>query len=170
MFTWLKYIFREFLFKRKSIITPEKSTYFVFDGAKIVISPDLMSVFKFLEPIENETSELLNFHKRLKEIRDHFREYTGLILAMAEKLKENNLEINYKFSHKPEALIEKLKIPNLERVVELTFESATSKLEMAYAILSTCKYKSFLDGKGVYGTDVVEEGTILRVTIRFYHR
>lgn len=52
----------------------EQSTHFIFDGEKVVISPDLHSVVSFLQEIEKEIERFLNFDKKLESIRTTFRD------------------------------------------------------------------------------------------------
>lgn len=46
-----------------------QSTHFIFDGEKVVISPDLHSIVSFLQEIEKEIESFLNFDKKLELIR-----------------------------------------------------------------------------------------------------
>jgi len=65
-----------------------KSTHFIFDGEKVVISPDLYQVVSFLQEIEKEIESFLNFDKKLESIRKQHAETLKLVEVLAQKLKE----------------------------------------------------------------------------------
>lgn len=85
----------------------EQNPHIVFDGKKIVISPNLRSVFTFLMGVEEEVNGVLEFQNRLDEIKEY---YVG-ILKCAEcaikKLKENNIDFKYKLNHDLNSVDEK---------------------------------------------------------------
>jgi len=87
-----------------------KSTHFIFDGDKVVISPDLHSVIIFLQEIEKEIESFLNFDKKLESIRKQYLETVKLIEVLAGKLKENSIDFQFTFSEPPATIAEKLKI------------------------------------------------------------
>lgn len=87
-----------------------KSTHIIFDGTKIVISPDLHPIIIFLQGIEEEIEILLGFYKKLESIREQSAETFELIDFLAKKLKENSIDFNFNLSEKPETLIDKLTI------------------------------------------------------------
>ena len=86
------------------------STHFIFDGDKVVISPDLHSVISFLQEIEKEIESFLNFDKKLESIRKQYLETIKLIEVLAGKLKENSIDFKFTFSEHPANIAEKLKI------------------------------------------------------------
>lgn len=85
-----------------------KSTHFVFDGSKVVISPDLHRVVNFLQEIEKEVDSILGFDKKLESIKKQHRETLGLIETLTKKLKENSLEFKLTLSEHPSTMADKL--------------------------------------------------------------
>jgi len=110
-----------------------KSTHFIFDGKKIVISPDLFLTVNFLQEIEKEIETFLGFDKKLESIRKQHLETIKLIELLAKKLKDNSIDFNFTLSEKPETMADKLKIDhpvrskiiilfaNLETLLRLNF-------------------------------------------------
>ena len=88
----------------------DKSTHFIFDGQKIVISPDLRPIFDFLKEIEKEIESFLGFDKKLESIRKQHLETIKLIEVLVAKLKENSIDFKFTFSEHPATIAEKLKI------------------------------------------------------------
>lgn len=87
-----------------------KSTHFIFDGDKVIISPDLYPAINFLQEIEKETEGFLNFDKKLESIRKQYAETIKLVKVLAQKLKENSIDFNFTFSEHPATIADKLTI------------------------------------------------------------
>ncbi|MGD0036640.1 MAG: hypothetical protein ABSC53_05030 [Bacteroidota bacterium] len=87
-----------------------ESTHFIFDGEKIVISPDLYPIVAFLQEIEKEIDSFLGFDKRLESIRKQYSETIDLIQVLANKLKENSIDFNFTFSEHPASIADKFKM------------------------------------------------------------
>lgn len=87
-----------------------KSTHFIFDGEKVLISPDLFPTINFLMEIEKEVKTILEFEKNLESIRKQYRETLGFIELLAEKLKENSINFEFTFVEHPSTIADKLKI------------------------------------------------------------
>jgi len=87
-----------------------KSTHFIFDGEKVVISPDLYQVVSFLQEIEKEIESFLNFDKKLESIRKQHAETLKLVEVLAQKLKENSIDFKLTLSEHPATIAEKLTI------------------------------------------------------------
>lgn len=86
----------------------DKSTHFIFDGQKIVISPDLRPIFDFLKEIEKEIESFLGFDKKLESIRKQYLETIELVQVLTKKLKENSIDFGFTFSEHPSTIAEKL--------------------------------------------------------------
>ena len=96
-------------------IIENKSTHILFNGEKIVISPDLWLIFDFLKKIEKEVESFLNFSKRLGSIRKQYLETSQCVQMMSKKLKENSIDFNFTFSESPVTIIDKLKVDHTVR-------------------------------------------------------
>jgi len=88
----------------------DKSTHFIFDGDKIIISPDLRPIVDFLQEIEKEVEGFLWFDKKLESIRKQHAETIKLTQVLAKKLKENSIDFNFTLSEHPSTIADKLKI------------------------------------------------------------
>jgi len=88
----------------------KESTHFIFDGEKVIISPDLHSVINFLQEIEKEIEILLGFQKKLESIRKQCLEIVKLVELLSVKLKENSIDFSFTLSEDPSTLADKLKI------------------------------------------------------------
>lgn len=86
-----------------------KSTYFIFDGKKIIISSDLQPIVGFLEQIEKEIKSLLGVEEKLESIRKQYKEMVELVEVLAGKIKENSMDFNFTFSEDPSNIADKLK-------------------------------------------------------------
>ena len=86
----------------------EKSTHLLFDGKKIIISPDIFPVFNFLMEIEKEVESFLGFNKKLNGIRESHLEMIDFVGFLSSKLKENNIDFKYNFKEHPEKIAGKL--------------------------------------------------------------
>ncbi len=84
------------------------STHLVFDGKKIIISPDLTDIFSFLIEIEKEVECLLEFEKKLKNIRFSYMEILNFAQFLENKLKENNIDCNTTFQKIHPSLLKSL--------------------------------------------------------------
>lgn len=87
----------------------DQSTHFIFDGRKVVISPDLVPILKFLQEIEKEIESFLGIEKRLKSILKQFEEIINLMEVLSQKIKENSLDFNFTFFENPSGIVDKLK-------------------------------------------------------------
>jgi len=138
----------------------DKSTHFIFDGDKILISPDLRSVTSFLEEIEKEIEVFLGFHKRLESIRKQYAELLDLMKVITQKLKENSIDFNFTFSESPLTIADKLLInrpirseaivlfANLEVLfcLDIAYENKTSdEKEIIKIARNEDKVKHFLE-------------------------
>lgn len=104
-----------------------KSTHFIFDGNKIVISPDLKPIVDFLGEIEKEIESFLGFEKKIESIRKQHLETIKLVQLLAGKLKENSIDFNFSFSEDPSNIGDKLKFSSPTR----------SKMIVLFAYLET---------------------------------
>lgn len=85
-----------------------KSTHFIFDEEKIVISPDLYPIVNFLQEIEKEIESFLGFNKKLESISKQYTETLRLVEILAKKLKENSIDFSFTFSEEPSTIVDKL--------------------------------------------------------------
>jgi len=85
----------------------EKSTHLVFDGRKIVVSPDITPVMIFLMEIEKEIDCLLNFQEKLEDIKDLYRDSLQSVISLSEKLKAANIEPEYGIKGSLQNILEK---------------------------------------------------------------
>ena len=86
----------------------EESTHLVFDDNKIVISPDILPIFNFLMEIEKEINSLLGMQKKLDGIREHYLDMVNFVGFLSQKLKDANIDFEYKIRENPELIAEKL--------------------------------------------------------------
>jgi len=102
-------------------MTEEKSTHLLFDGKKIVVSPDIVPIFKFLMEIEKEIESFFGFNKKLDGIKESHLEMINFVSFLSNKLKENNIDFNYNFKEHSEKIAEKLDfyIPLRSQVIVL---------------------------------------------------
>ena len=113
-----------------------KSTHFIFDGEKVVISPDLRSIVGFLQEIELEVETILGFDKKLESVRKECAEilnFTGLLL---EKIKNNNISLaGLSLPNDPSTLNDKLMITRpirSEMIVLFAYLETLLCLNIAY--------------------------------------
>jgi len=85
-----------------------KSTYLFFDTDKVIISQDIVPVFKFLIEIEKEMEVVMGFGRRLEDIKNQYKELLDFVLFLSNKLKENGIDFNYKLKECPESFVDKL--------------------------------------------------------------
>lgn len=90
------------------MIMQPKSTHFIFDGNKIIISPDLHNIIIFLQGIESEVEGFLGFEAKLESIKKQHLETLKFIEYLAKRLKDNSINFEYKLSELPETIFEKL--------------------------------------------------------------
>lgn len=112
-----------------------KSTHFIFNGEKIVISPDLRLIVNFLQEIEKEIENLLGVEKKLESIKKQYREILGPVEVLARKLKENSIDFNFTFSENPSTIAEKLKFYRpirSEMIVLFAYLETLMRLNFAY--------------------------------------
>lgn len=86
-----------------------KSTHLVFDGQKIIISPDIQHVFIFLMEIEKEIESILGFNEKLNSIKESYLEMIKIVQFLSNKLIENKIDFNYDLSEPQDKIVEKLK-------------------------------------------------------------
>jgi len=112
-----------------------ENTHFIFDGEKVVISPDLQPIVIFLQEIEKEVESFLSYDKKLESIRKQYLETFEFIQFLANKLKENSIDFEYTFSEHPEKIAGKL---NLHRPIR-------SEMIVLFANLETlrCLYIAY---------------------------
>ena len=137
----------------------DKSTHFIFDGEKIIISPDLYPIVNFLQEIEKEVETFLGFEKKLGLIRKQCLEILKLVEVLSVKLKENSIDFSLMLSENPSTLADKLKITrsirsemivlfaNLETLfcLNIAYENKTSdKKEIIKLAMNENSIKSFL--------------------------
>lgn len=91
-----------------NIMEEEKSTHLLFDGKKMIISPDIMPVFSFLMEIEKEIENILGFNKKLDDIKINYLEMSEFVLFLSDIIKKNNLDFKYNFKEHPEKIADKL--------------------------------------------------------------
>jgi len=92
-----------------------KSTHFIFDGNKIVISPDLQPIVDFLGEIEKEIESFLRFDRKLESIKKQHLETIKLVQLLAGKLKENSIDFNFTLSEHPANIADKFKMNHVVR-------------------------------------------------------
>lgn len=88
----------------------QKSTHFIFDGEKVLISSDLIPVVNFLSEIEKEIETVLSFEKKLELIKKQYRETLGFVELLAGKLKEDGIDFKFTFMEHPATIADKFKI------------------------------------------------------------
>lgn len=96
--------------KLDNMSSKNKSTHVIFDGKKIIVSPDMVIVFEFLMEIEKEVESLLGFEKKLDSIKKQYLELLNLTVFLAKELKDNNINSDFTFSENPSAIADKLKL------------------------------------------------------------
>jgi len=89
-----------------------KSTHFIFDSDKIIISPDLREAANFLCKIGEELDSFLYFDKKLESIMKQYRETLELVKALAKKIKENSIDFKFTLSENPATIGDKFKFYN----------------------------------------------------------
>jgi len=138
-----------------------QSTHFIFDGEKVILSPDLWRVFNFLKEIEKEIETILGFDKKLESIRKQYLEMIELAQVMSQKIKENSIDFSFNFSEHPNTIVDKLKMnhpvrskfivlfANLDTLLclNIAYENRTSdrKVIIDKATKDPCVIKSFLE-------------------------
>ena len=137
-----------------------KSTHIIFDGTKILISPDLRLIFDFLGEIEKEIESFLKFDQKLEAIKKQHLETIKLVQVLAEKLKENSIDFKFNLSEHPATIADKLKMDhpvrskfiilfaNLETLfcLNIAYENKTSdKKVIINKALDPKAIKSFLE-------------------------
>jgi hypothetical protein len=112
-----------------------KSTHFIFDGEKIVISPDLYPIVNFLQGVEREVEEFLGFEKKLESIIKQHLETLKLVLVLTQKLKENLIDFNFSLSEHPASIADKLRSHRpirSEMIVLFAYLETLIRLNFAY--------------------------------------
>lgn len=137
----------------------EESTHFIFDGQKVLISPDITPVVHFLMDIEKEVQSILGFNKKLDDIRKSYLEMLEFVSFLSGKLKENNLDFKFTFREHPEKIAEKLEFyfplrsqmivlfASLEVLftLHLAYENKTKDKEELLKLATTDNIKKFLN-------------------------
>jgi len=127
----------------------ESGINITFDNKTIVISSDLVPVFKFLRGIEMEVNEVLNFQSKISEGLDYFSNVLNFTIKLADTLKKyghevNNISIKTKRKKSISDFIKDYKCPPLIRSqVILLFSS----LEVLFALDIAYKYEVSDEGK-----------------------
>lgn len=138
----------------------EENTHIIFDGKRVVVSPNLQQVFSFLCGIGEEIDSIFGFDKKLESIKKQHLETIELIQVLSKKLKENSIDFSFTFSEHPETIADKLKMyhplrskfiilfANLEVLLclNIAYENKTSdKREIINKAMENDTVKSFLD-------------------------
>lgn len=89
-------------------MSEEKSTHIVFDGEKIMISPDLRVISEHLSDVDSEVESLFNFQDKLESLRKNFIELFDFTIFLSNKLKEAGIEFEYKMKEDPRLINEKI--------------------------------------------------------------
>lgn len=99
----------------------EESTHLLFDGKKMIISPNIAPVFRFLMEIEKEIESFLGFNKKLIDISRDWVEIFKFVTFLNNKLKENNIDYKYEFKEHPEKFAGRLNfdIPLRSQIIVL---------------------------------------------------
>lgn len=137
-----------------------QNTHFIFDGSKVMISPNLREVIIFLQEIEKEIEDFINFDKKLNSIKKQHLETIKLVEVLAGKLKENSIDFKFTFSEPPATIADKLKIDrpirsemiilfaNLETLfcLNIAYENKTSdEKEIIKKAMNQGNVKSFIN-------------------------
>ncbi len=95
----------------------QEQTHIVFDGKKVLVSPNLMPVFSFLVHIENEILGLLGVRHQLESARKGILGSLKLIVHLMEKypIEKDNLKIESFYEEDPQLLAEKLSYVQITR-------------------------------------------------------
>jgi len=112
-----------------------KSTHFIFDGEKIIISPNLRPIVDFLQEIEKEIESFLGFNKKLESIRKQHLETLKLVEILAKKLKENSIDFSFTLSEQPASIADKLRLYRpirSEMIVLFAYLETLIRLNFAY--------------------------------------
>jgi len=117
----------------------KQKSYIIFDGEKIVISPDLHLIIDFLQKIEEEIDSLLNFERKLDSIRSQCVEWLKLIESLLKKIQQHSIKFSYSPSEDPSTLVEKLKII---RPIRVEMIAIFAKLEVLFCFYLAYKYKT----------------------------
>lgn len=88
----------------------EENTHIIFDGKRVVVSPNLQQVFSFLCGIDEELDSIFGFDKKLESIKKQHLETIELIQVLSKKLKENSIEFNFTLSEHPKTIADKLRM------------------------------------------------------------
>lgn len=124
---------------KKYIMNNIESTHIIFDWENVVISPNLGVIFDFLINIEKEVESLLNFEKKLEEIRKSYIETLWLTSYLAKKIEENNIDIDYQLLDHPENIVDKF---NFHLPMRSQFIVLFSQLETLFCLYIAYLYKT----------------------------
>jgi len=116
-----------------------QSTHFIFDGEKVVISPDLLPVLKFLQEIEKEVESFLGIEGKLVSIRKQYEEVINLVAVLAQKIKENSIGFDFTFSENPSNILERLKF---HRPLRSEMIILFANLETLFCLITAYKNKT----------------------------
>jgi len=117
----------------------KQKSHVIFDGEKIIISPDLRLVIDFLQKIEEEIENLLSFERKLESIGRQCIEWIRLIESLSKRIKQHSIEFSYSLSEHPSTLVEKLKII---RPIRAETIAIFAKLEVLFCFYLAYKYKT----------------------------
>ena len=118
--------------------TPNQNTHFLFDGEKVIMSPDLSEVVKFLHEVEKETESFLSYEKRLDSIKSQHLETLDLVQLLSKKLKENSIDFKFTFSELPTTIGDKLR---LDRPIRSEMIALFAHLETIFCLNLAYEYK-----------------------------
>jgi hypothetical protein len=127
-----------------------KSTHFIFDGEKIMVSSDVMPIVDFLSEIEKEVRTVLDFEKKLESIMKQYEETIEFIELLSTKLKDNSIDFKFTFTEHPIKIVKKLKI---ERPIR-------SEMVMLFANLETLLRLNFAYDNKISDGDEIRKLTI----------
>lgn len=140
----------------------ENSTHIVFDGQRIVISPDIRPVFTFLQNIEKEVEAILGFNERLRDIKSSFSDLFELVLFLSNKLNDNNIDFEFKLKEHPNKIPEKLRFefPLRSQMIVLF-----ASLEVLFTLHMAYELQTIDEGKLKKST--MDSGTTKRFINKF---
>lgn len=122
-----------------------KNTHIIFDGKKIFVSPNLMSIVNFLGDIEKEIEDVLGCNKKLWGLGKQYAENLKLIQVLFQKLKDNSIEFEFTISENPVITAKKfvgISSTRSEMVFIFAYLETLLRLEFAYK-------KKINDGKEI---------------------
>lgn len=113
----------------------EENTHIIFDGEKLIISPNLRSVIIFLKGIEVEVKSFLDIEKKHDSIRKQYVETLDAMHKLLKILEDNKISVNITLTEEPSAIANKLKADRpvrAEMVVLFAYLETLICLNIAY--------------------------------------